>query len=86
MITQEMLDRLRAERATPRARMDYTIGGTVEARVNTALEAEREQKIARGEAQLRQALENFRREQSVAAHKNLAKAKFNHHQQKEITP
>lgn len=85
MVTKKMLARLRAERSVPHAEWDYTIDGPIHTLVVTRLDAEREKAIARGEQSLREALDNFRREQALSSHRGLARAKFNNHEQ-ELEP
>ncbi len=77
MVTQEMLEQLRANRAQPNARLEYNIDGATHTHVVSNVEAERERKILQGENTLQEALHNMRREQSFASRDGLAKANFN---------
>lgn len=76
--TKAMLDQLRAERARNTEHLDYTIGGPVEAVVDSTVAAARERKINHDEATLKNALQKLRQDQSFASREGLAKAHFNH--------
>lgn len=85
VITKAMLDQLRAERMRKNAQLDYTIGGPIQARVESNIEIEREKKIKQGENILQNALYEMEREQALSSHNGLVKAHFNHSKQ-EIEP
>ncbi len=84
MITKQHLERLRAERSQPHARLEYTIDGSTHARVTASLDAERELEIQCGERAMQDALRDMRREHALSRHRGQAKALFNH--QQEIKP
>ena len=77
-MTKAMLDQLRAQRRKASVSLEYTIGGAIQSQVNATVERERERTIANGEEILRSALEEFRREQSLSAHRGMSKSHFNH--------
>ena len=77
MVTQEHLVRLRAERDTPNARLEYTIDGPVHTQVVSSRAAEREREILLGERAMRDALRDMRYEYAFARHKGQSKALFN---------
>ena len=88
VVTKAMLEALRAERARPALRLDYRIGGPIEAQVSASLEKSREKAISRGERTLRTMHEEMQTQQTFASRTGLAKAHFNHsHEtQQEISP
>lgn len=79
MITKDMLEKLRAERARPRYENQLTPHGYVVAQVHSELEHKREKFITQGERTLQEALEDFRREQKLAATRGLGTREFNAH-------
>lgn len=88
VVTKAMLDALRAERARPALKLDYSIGGPLETQVHTALEKSREKTISRGERTLRTMHEEMQTQQTFASRTGLAKAHFNHSHEtiEEISP
>ena len=59
-VTRAGIDRLQAERPTPKAEMHYTIGGTVETVVHANVNAEREAAITAGSRRLEQSSRDLR--------------------------
>jgi len=80
MITKKELEKLRVSHSRLNKELHYTIGGTIEKQVHSALEAERINKLKQGEYKLQKALEKMRHEQVFSSRKGLAKAHFNHKQ------
>jgi len=87
MVTQKMLDQLRAERSKPDMRLDYTIDSPIHTHVVSSLSAEREKQIVQGEHCLESALEDFRREQALSSSHGIATVQFNQSTtSEEVTP
>lgn len=78
MITKSMLERLRLQRARPMRTPAYTIGGSIQAEVDTRLHKRRESQLAQGERTLKAARQKFQTQQTFASRRGLAKAHFNH--------
>lgn len=79
MVTKDMLAQLRSARAQPRYANQMTPFENVVVRVHSELENKREKFIAQGEQTLQKALEDFRREQKLAAIRGLGSREFNTH-------
>jgi hypothetical protein len=76
-VTKQMLERMRGERRTPLATLEYTPDGTLYTQVLTDLDAQREKAIVRGEQTLRAALDRLRENRPLAIRQGLVKAQFN---------
>ena len=77
MITKAELEQLRSTRPSHNQELHYTIGGAIEERVHSSLEAERIGKLNQGDRRLQQALAEMRHEQAFKTREGLAKAQFN---------
>jgi hypothetical protein len=77
MVTKDQLAKLRAERNTPNAQMDYTPDGLTHTRVASTLAEEREREITLGESAMHDALRDMRYEHAMSRHQGQAKAVFN---------
>lgn len=73
IVTAQGVERLERGRPAPTAKMELTIGGTVETEVHAAVDAQREQAIAHGHAQLNGASDRFAGAMATATGTDLAR-------------
>ncbi len=86
MVTKDQIARLKAERSTPNATLEYTIGGPSEAHVKTTLEARREYEIMMSERAMQDAQRSMQIEHALSRHNGQPTAFFNQSSKQEIKP
>jgi len=86
MVTKDQIAQMKAERATPNATLEYTIGGAVETHVITTREAEREYEIMMSERAMEDAQRSMQIEHAISRHEGQPTAFFNETSKQEMKP
>ena len=77
MVTQQMLNQMRAEQKQPTQSLDYTPEGIVVRQVQTSVDSEKARRHRLAEMAFKDAFRDMRREQALSRCGGFSKAQFN---------